>query len=272
MKLRRILPLACLGAMVAPVCGVGAEESGAIRRGLSEAWQTLSTGFPDEAARQFAATGNSREARLGIAMVKFNRPPVTPSSLAEAQRQFEALATVEDATGHAARYFLGRLQQLHPLTPDPGAAARTFERLAATGADDRWCRLALIKLALLRLTVLTSANGLPAQLAGAETLLARTADPVTRRDLHLVISEVRMHHRLYDSVTLGHLQAALAEPTLPADLRADLLVQIAQVARLLGDRAVARVHYEIFLREFPKDRRHFTVGQALAYLGGPFPP
>jgi hypothetical protein len=272
MKLRRCFPPVWACAALALAVRAGTAEARAAGPSLADAWQTLSTGFYDDAIRQFAATGNSREAQLGIAMAQFNRPPVTSSSLDDARAQFERLAAGNDASGRAARYFLGRLQQLHPMAPDPTAAARTFERLVATGADDRWCRLALVKLAVLRLTVLPSAHGPAAQLAGAEPLLARTADPVTRRDLHLVISEARMHHQLYDAITLGHLQSALGEPTVPADLRADLLIQIAQVARRLGDHGTARAHYERYLREFPKDRRFYTVQQALAHLGGPFPP
>ncbi len=269
MKFGRCLSLALAVAALSPAPRTRAESPAPV---LAEAWQTLSDGFYDDAIRQFAAAGDSRESRLGRAMAQCNRPPVTTSSLGDAQRQFEELAAADDDIGHAARYFLGRLQQLHPMTPDPTAAARTYERLVATGADDRWCRLALVKIAVLRLTVLPSPNGLAAHLATAEPLLARTNDPVTRRDLHLVISEVRMHHQHYDATTLGHLQAALSEPTLPADLRADLLVQTAQVSLQLGDPAATRAHYGRFLREFPKDRRHYTVQQALARLGGPLPP
>ena len=268
----RWISLVCLAVALTPAPSSGAAPTASPPRALAEAWQTLSTGQCDDAIRQFAAAGASREARLGLAMAQFNRPPVTASSLDDARQQFEQLTAGNDEVGHAARYFLGRLQQLHPLNPDPAAAARTYERLIATGADDRWCRLGLVKLAVLRLTVLPSPNGFAAQLASAEPLLARTADPVTQRDLHLVISEVRLHHELYDAGTLGHLQAALGEPTLPADLRADLLIQTARLSLKLGDPATARAHYERFLREFPKDRRHFTVQEALAHLGRPFPP
>lgn len=234
---------------------------------LTEAWNTLSTGFYDDAIRQFTASGNSRAAQLGTAIAQCNRPPVTASSLAEAQRQLEELAAANDEIGRAAQYFLARLWQWHPMTPDTAAAARLYERLVATGADDHWCRLALVKLAILRLTALGAANGLPARLTSTEQLLTRTADPVTQRDLHLVIAEVRLHHELYDAPTFAHLQAALGDRTLPADLRADLLVQTGRIAVKLGDATTARAHFEIFLREFPKDRRHFEVQQALLQLG-----
>ncbi|MBS0632981.1 MAG: hypothetical protein JSS11_13795 [Verrucomicrobia bacterium] len=263
MKFRRWLSLACLGAALSPALRLAATEPP-----LTAAWQALSDGFYEDAMQQFAAAGDSREARLGLAMAQCSRAPTTASSLDEARAQFERLAPGDDETGHAARYFLGRLQQLHPISPDATAAARIYEQLVATRADDRWCRLALVKLAVLRLTGSAS----PESIAAVEPLLARTADPVTQRDLHLVISEVRLHRGLVDATTLSHLQAALDEPTLPADLRADLLIQTARVALQLGDPATARARYERFIREFPKDRRLYTIQQALAHLGEPFPP
>jgi tetratricopeptide (TPR) repeat protein len=270
MKFARRLPLSCLAAgLLAAVASRGAEP--AARATLADAWQTLSIGFYSDAIDQFTAAGSSREAQLGLAIAQLNRPPVTPSSLAEAQRQFTELAG-SDAIGHAARYFLGRLQQMHPMTPDPVAAAREYEQLVATGADDTWCRLALVKLAILRLTVLPAAGGLAAQLAAVEPLLARTADPATQHDLHLVIAEARLNHEIYDATTLGHLRAALATTRESDTMRSDMLVQIARLATLLGDRATAQEHYERFLHDYPKDRRYFTVNEALAHLGGPFPP
>lgn len=239
---------------------------------LAAAWQMLSIGFYADAADQFTVTGPSREARLGLAIVQLNRPPIMPSSLAEAQRQFTELAGGNDTIGHAACYFLARLQQMHPMMPDPAAAARAYEQLVATGADDTWCRLALVKLAILRLTVLPAAGDAAARLAAVEPLLARTADPATRRDLHLVLAEARLNREIYDAITLGHLRAALSTTTASDTMRADLLIQIARVATLLGDRAMAQEHYERFLHDYPKERRCYTVSTALAHLGGAFPP
>lgn len=238
----------------------------------AEAWQTLSVGLYADAFDQFAAAGHTREAQLGLAIAQLNRPPVTPASIDEAQHALTELAAGKDTTSHAARYFLGRLQQLHPMAPDPRAAAAEYERLVATGADDPWCRLALIKLAILRLTVLPAPGPLPAQLAAVEPLLARTTDVATQHDLHLVISEARMNHGIYDAITLGHLQAALASTAATDSSRADLLIQVGRVASLQGNYALAREHYEKFLHDYPQERRAFTVGEAMAHLGGVFPP
>jgi len=239
---------------------------------LAEAWQTLSIGFYSDAREQFTTTAPSREAQLGLAIAQLNRPPITPSSLANAQQQLARLAARDDITGHAARYFLGRLLQIHPMTPDPMAAAHEYERLVATGADDLWCRLALVKLTILRLTILPAPGTLSAQLAAVEPLLELTSDPATQHDLHLVIAEARLNHEFYDAATLGHLQAALATTRESDTMRADMLIQVARVATLLGQRAVAQDHYERFLRDYPKERRFYTVTSALAHLGAAFPP
>ena len=269
MKIARYIQLSWLGAgLLVAAAGNAAEPA---KTTLADAWQTLSIGFYSDAIDQFTATGTSREAQLGLAIAQLNRPPVTPSSLAEAQRQFKQLSG-DDMVGHAARYFLGRFWQMHPMTPDPATAVREYEQLVATGADDTWCRLALAKLAILRLTVLPAPGAVATQLAAVEPLLARTADPATQHDLHLVIAEARLNHRIYDATTLGHLQAAFATTREADTMRADLLIQVARVASLLGDRATARENYERFLRDYPKERRCYTVSEALAHLDGAFPP
>ena len=158
------------------------------------------------------------------------------------------------------------------MTPDLPAAAREYEQLVATGADDPWCRLALVKLAILRLTILPTTGTLAEQLAGVEPLLARTRDAATQHDLHLVIAEARLNHELYDALTLSHLEAALATTREADTMRADMLVQVARVAAMLGDQAKAADHYSRFLRDYPKERRFHTVTSALAQLGKPFPP
>ena len=271
MKLVGRRPLPCLAAgLLAAVAARATEKT--LPPSPADAWQTLSIGFYADAADQFTANGPSREARLGLAIAQLNHPPITPSSLAEAQRQFSELAGGDDTIGHAARYFLGRLQQLHPMTPDPDAAARAYEQLVATGADDSWCRLALVKLAILRLAVLPAAGNAAVRLAAVEPLLVRTADPGTRHDLHLVLAEARLNHEIYDATTLGHLRTALTTTTESDTMRADLLIQIARVASLLGDRATAQENYERFLRDYPKERRCYTVSMALAHLGGAVPP
>ncbi len=239
---------------------------------LATAWQSLSIGFYADAIEQFSAANSSREQQLGLVIAQINRPPVTPSSLANAQRGIAALAEGSDTVAHAARYFLGRLQQIHPISPDAVAAEREYERLVSTGADDAWCRLALVKLTILRLTVRAASGDVPTRLAAVEPLLTRTADPGTLHDLHLVIAEARLNHEVYDATTLGHLTAALAGTRESDTMRADLLIQVGRLATLLGDHAVARENFERFLHDYPKERRHYAVSMALAHLGEPFPP
>jgi hypothetical protein len=264
-------PLSCLATgLLAAMAARAAEKT--LPPTLADAWQTLSIGFYSDAADQFSATASLREARLGLAIAQLNRPPVTPSSLDEAQRRLAELAGGNDATSHAARYFLGRLLQIHPMAPDPAAAAREYEGLVATGADDPWCRLALVKLAILRLTVLPAVGSVAEQLGAVEPLLTRTSDPATLHDLHLVLAEARLNHEIYDTVTLGHLRAALATTRESDPTRADILVQVGRLASLLGDRPTAKENYERFLRDYPKERRAFTVSMALAHLDGTFPP
>ncbi len=246
-------------------------DSAIAAQDLTDSWQSLSYGFYRDAGDAFLRAGDSREARLGAAIAQINRSPITATSLAGARRQLEALFVTDDEIAHAARYFLARLHQLHPIAPDPAAAARQFETLVATGADDVWCRLALVKLAILQLTTLPAPGGFEARLATVTSCFTRTADAGAQRDLHLVVAEVRLHHQRYDSGTRAHLQAALAAPALNDDIRADLLIQIARISEILGETETSRSYYQRFLREFPRDRRQSTVELILAGRETPGP-
>jgi hypothetical protein len=236
---------------------------------LASAWQALSIGSYDAAFAQFDALGGSRAARLGAALAVMQRAPMTTSSLAAARERFTALTAIDDEYGHAAHYFLGRLAGLNAFTPEPVEAALHFEHLAASGADDTWCRLALVKLAILRLSGATGKLSDEPRLASAEPLLARTRDPTTLRDLHVVIADARLHARRYDATTLAHLRAAFDLTPAGDTARADLAVQVGRLAEILGDRAVAEQHYRLFLEENPRERRAYTVSDALAKLEGP---
>ena len=235
---------------------------------LAEGWRALSIGSALSALDYFPGAGTDREALLGASIAGAQLPPITPGSLARASRQLEELARGADETAHAAAYHLGRIIQFGPFAPDPVAASEHFEKLVATGADDRWCRLALLKLALLQLTVLPEPGGMKARLAKTNGLFPRTANLQTRRDLHLIIAEVRLSHGLYDAATLAHLNAAAAIGGLDDSMHGDLLIQQARLSTELGEVEAARGFYGEFLRLYPKDSRHFTVQGALAALPG----
>jgi len=235
---------------------------------LEPAWQALSYGFYQEAGELFRTTGDTPASRLGASLAALNQATTTQALLDEIRREWEALTTTPGETARAARYLLGRWYQLHPYTPDPAAAADQYRRLLKATSDDLWQRLAVVKLAILHLTALPQPAGLDARLPEADALVQQTTDPVTRRDLHLVIAEVRLHHRRYDAGTRDHLLAALETPA-PADLRADLLIQVARLSHLLEEPAVARSYYQRFIREHPLDRRCSMVELILA--GGETP-
>lgn len=234
---------------------------------LEPAWQALSYGFHQEAGELFRTT-DTPASRLGASLAALNRATTTQASLDEIRREWEALTTTPGESARAARYLLGRWYQLHPYTPDPAAAADQYRRLLEAASDDLWQRLAVVKLAILHLTALPQPAGLDARLAEAGALLQQTTDPATKRDLHLVIAEVRLHHRRHDAGTRDHLLAALDSPA-PADLRADLLIQVARLSQLLDEPAVARSYYQRFIREHPLDRRCSMVELILA--GGETP-
>lgn len=239
----------------------------AAQPGLTDAWQALATAAPREARDRFQQQTGPAEARLGEALATLQTPPTTPESIARARQLLAGIAAeTATTTARAARYYLGRTYQLDPFDPDPARAAQTYETLLTAGADDFWSGLARTKLALLTLTILPDRGDFDARLARAEALLAGTANPATRRDLHLVLAEARLYHGRRDETTLQHLNTAAASNDFDEMMLADLLIQRARLSASLGHHGDARSLYREFLHRFPKDHRRYTVGAQLREL------
>ena len=232
---------------------------------LLEAWQSLAVSSSREARRLFQTAASnapdSRPAALGLALSSLGFSSFDATRLEEIRAQLTALADGNDAAARAALYFLGRIAQLYARPADPALAAQYYRQLIARGLDDYWSRNAVVKLALLELFSLPQPGGREARLARAELLLADTTDALARRDLHLVLAEVLLRWHASDERALSHLEAAEQIGGLDDTTRADVLVQIGELARLRGDTLTARRHYDLFLREYPRERRTYFVRQ-----------
>lgn len=206
-------------------------------------------------------------ARLGEAVALSQVPPTTQDSLANVRRILQEVVSSDDsAAAHAAKFHLGRLAQFDPFGPDPVTAATHYEELIATGIDDEWTRLARVKLSLLYLVGLPDGGELAVRLERVEGLIANTTAPAARRDLHLIVAEVRLYNGLQDATTLAHLAAAATTGGLDEMMQADLLIQRARLSERLERRDEARTLYREFLKTYPKDNRHYTVAATLREL------
>ncbi len=259
--------------------GAGLMLARVARASTEENWRALSLLKADEALRGFeadratATPAGAREADFGRAVALLVRQPLTPEQVEEARKLFTALAdSGTDDVAQGARYFLGRIAQHHLEQADPAEAARQYRRLLAEHGASIWAQTALTRLVLLELYPADPAGAPAASVAAAEKLLAEARRPVTQSELHLVLADAIFYYGLPPAEALPHLLAAEELRQLDPPTRADVLVQIAEVSVLVGNRVQARRFYETFLAEFPLDQRRFMVGQKLKGLGGGTPP
>ena len=263
----RMLPAVLLGLLAA-----GSLAGGELTAG----WQALAGYRADEALKIFAAGARApdpavaREARLGQAVALLAKQQVTAGQVDEARRVCTALADGgPDDPALAARFLLGRIAQHHQERPDPAEAARQFRRLIAAAEASTWAQSALSRLALLQLYALDLARPPAERIAAAEKLLAQAHVPAVAGELHVALAEAIFFYRLPGAQALPHLLAAERLGGTDRVGRADVLVQIAELSRLAGNRAQAAKYYRQFLQENPRDSANYTARRRLADMEAP---
>ena len=236
---------------------------------LDHAWELTSQMRAREAAEAFrpAASAGNREALLGAALAHLAVQPFTPERLVEAREQLQALvaANRDDETGIRARYELGRIRQLYDADSTASDAPELVE-LGRDHATHYLGQLATIKLVLHRLYALVLPATDDARLAQAEELRSRITDPGLLRDYDLVMGDAYLFFNDRRKPALVHYRAAEAVGIPDATMRATVLVQIGELARLEGQPEVAAAAYQKFLGEFRRDIRAFEVRRRLATI------
>jgi hypothetical protein len=231
------------------------------------AWQNLREWRFTEATRAFEQTADEPTHRLGLAVALLNLQPRTADRIARAERELSALA--EDASASAdvvvpANYLLARIAEVHAFTPDPARAAERYAALLAAHPQHPFAQTAAARLATLRLYKL-GADPLRT-LADLESLGRQLTDAGARRDFHLVLGRSYLFFGGDRGRALEHLQSAMAAGIVAATVRADVLVQIGEVARELDQPAISRQAWSEFVETFPRDPRVDLIRERLAAL------
>jgi hypothetical protein len=262
--------LTLLAGLVLAVTAAGSE--------LAAGWQALADYHAPQALAVFdrhVSDPNpavAREARFGRGVALLDRQPVTPGQVEEARNLFTALTdSGTDDPAQGARFFLGRIAQHHLAEPDAVEAARQFRQLIAEHENSVWAQSALSRLALLEIYELNLSSPPAARLAEAEKLLAHARTPSAESELHLALADAIFFYRLPAGGALPHLLAAERLGRLDWTARMEALVQIAELSRLAGNRQQAAQFYRTFLKENPRDLRHYIVSERLAEMEKPAP-
>jgi tetratricopeptide (TPR) repeat protein len=256
------------GLMLAATAAGGAD--------LTAGWQALTNYRSEEALKIFDRSLNApdpaeaRAARFGRAVALLDRQPVSAGQIDEARGIFRALAgSGVDDPAQGARFFLGRIAQHHQQQPDGAEAARQYRQLIAEHENSIWAQTALSRLALLQIYELDPQLPPAARIARAEKLLAYARTPSAESEIHLVVANAMFFYRLPAAGALPHLLAVERLGRVEWTVRSEVLVQIAELSRLAGEKAQAVRYYRMFLKENPRDPRGYIIRERIAGLEKP---
>ena len=210
--------------------------------------------------------GSGAEARFAAALAELQSPALTSAATQRARAELAAIVAATPGTpeGIAALYLLGRLDQLETGSVEPAGLAR----LAREHPHHPLGQLAALKVLLHRLYA-PGPESAAARLHYGEDLNAAITLPALRSDYHLAMGEAYLFHGDQREAALRHLRAAAALGIPSAATRANVLVQIGELARLTGEPTVAAASYRAFIAEFPRDLRQQIVRDRLAEVEGP---
>jgi hypothetical protein len=215
-----------------------------------------------------AAEAASARARLDAAVAVLQSPAVSEQDSRRVRAELEALVAESPAAepGIAARYLLGRLRQIEEGIGEPPE----FTALLGEHPQHPLAQLAAVKVIQRRLYA-DGPETPEARLQAAEQLGRGVVLPALLGDFHQAMGDAYIFYGDRHEPALRHLRAAEALGIPSAAARANVLVQIGELARLTGNGAVAEWSYRKFLADFPRDLRQQIVRDRLVEIGGTAP-
>ena len=252
-----------LVAILACCCATAAPAQEPAEAGVWQADAIYSFSEAYETARQLPP---GREARYALAVTMLNLPTKTQSNIDAATALLAKLAEEDggDETGIAARYFLGRIAQLHRLDgPDFSGARAVYLALYQDHPKHSLAQLGYIHAVLMDLYDPASTEPPAARFSRVEQAQPRFDDPQMRRIYHQAMGQACLYLNLSKAHALEHY---LLSDDGGKPRQGNLYVVIGELARELGRREVAAQYYEKFLRDFSRDERAYRVRQLLAAL------
>jgi len=241
---------------------------------LANAWDETTLLRVEEANELFANPktrpnpATAREADYGTAVTLLNIQPRTPGNIEHSAQIFSRLLAQnpDDEIGIGSLYFLARIEQVHRSTPAPQKAVALYQRLIAAHPAHPFAQIAITKIALLKLCDAPDNADKAAALAEVETLIPLLTDPGARSNFDYIVGTACIRHQLGDEKAMNYLIEAV-KIGIPIQISSsNAIVRIANLALRLNRKDIAISYYERFIRDFPRDRRTYTVRLRLREL------
>jgi hypothetical protein len=256
--------MAAVSAVLAPL---HAETPPAAASPVTAAWQKAAVGLFRDSLLDFEKL-QSPEARFGQALTLLMRQPKTAGNVERAANMLSALATSEPDSeiGIGARYYLGRIEQTHRITPDPAAARRIFRELIAAHPAHPLAQQAVVKLAIIELYEPLPENTRRARFDAYVEQAATLIAPSARRDLYLLLADTSQRFNYSPSLTLDLLIRADDSGIARRAEQSNNWVRITLLAAETGRPDTAHAYGQKFLATFLRDDRRLTIEELLADL------
>ncbi len=239
---------------------------------LEGAWRLASKLLIAEARTEFERTaarddGDALEAKFGLATVLLSTQPKTEGNIDEAARLFDEVAAADSGDlGIAALFHRARIEQIHRFEPDRDRGAVLFADLAAKHPGHPLADEAIVKRAIIELYEEMTPEDRRTRIEEFASLSPAMGFGPARRDLHLVLADASARYLRDDELTLNQLLSADEIGIARRETRAGHWVRIGRLAEATGRSDVAVDYYARFVRDFPRDSRHFMIAQTLDQL------
>lgn len=221
-----------------------------------------------ESFRELAKTSKDaslRNVRLGEALTLLNVQPKTRGNIQESADLLSALVkeNAGDEVGITAKYYLGRIEQVHRFEPDHKLASEQYRQLFDMFPQHRMAQLAFVKWGMLQIYSKISTEELQQRIETLESMSGILTDKPTLREYHMLIADAYARLLTNGEAALNHLIAAEALGFSSQRIEANTLVRIGETALQLGKPEIALPYYRKFVAQFPRDNRNYTVRQRI---------
>lgn len=205
------------------------------------------------------------DALFGLAVNLLNRQPKTAGNIERSRRILQEIQYREATSdlGIAARYFLGRIAQLHLQKPDIHLAIKHFRFLVENHPEHFWGQVAATKYGFLRLYRVMPKEERRALFIELETLAEGLSSLFLRSNFHFMLGTAAVRFRMLPERALDHFIQAEKLGLIKGRARTDGLLRIGELARKLGHWEVAEKYYRRYLDEFRRDPPRDLVSDRL---------
>lgn len=203
--------------------------------------------------------------RLRWAAALLNAQPRREQHVHHASRLLAEVAAADPVLAPGALLLAARLWQDHATPAQPDRARQLYHQLAARHPAHPLAATGLVRLTALDLAALPAISDTAfwQRLEQRSSLITTDA---ARRDFHWLFAQAWLDAGGDPGPALAHLQTAARLGFANRSTRANTLVQIAELARQIGDFETAAQAYRDFLHLHPRDGRRHFVAEILAGL------